>query len=76
MEEEVCRPLFFEAFSWHMPSAEKHENSPVRGSLTYSSTSGYRGLKAGFSKGPEVLTHLTKYIKHEIYYHNLKKKKK
>lgn len=51
VEEEFSRPLFFQTFSWHMPSAEKYEHCPLRGSLTCSSTSVYRELKAGFSKG-------------------------
>lgn len=33
-----------------MPSTEKYENCLLGGRLTYSTTSGYRGLEAGFSQ--------------------------
>jgi len=69
VEEQDCRPLFSQTFSWHVPSAEKCEQRLLKRQSNFFKHFWIQRAGCWFSKGwsIEILTHFTnRNIKHKI----------
>lgn len=77
VEEEDCRPLFSQTFSWHVPSAEKCEQCLLRRQHNLFKHFWTQRTECRFSKGwsAEIPIDFTnRNIKHKIYMTMEKKK--